>query len=245
MSKTLLEVAPWTSDFGPHLCARCYGAGWMRQGAGGALVSCRTCDRALSATIARCWKVGSLWVGDPNPPTMAHAVPYTPEADQVIEAVKVLVKQGSGFLALHGRTGTGKSHASEAIARHMLNIKRPALFITAHELFEYLGAVERHDGDEADYSERFRWVAALPGLVIDELNLETNSTFVSRIRRMLLDARWRQALAGQTLTVLASNDSPDKWPDGAIGDRIMKAPVMCIFTGTKSYRQVRRERGIA
>lgn len=243
--KPLLARLPWTDDYGPHVCPRCYGAGWMvdRSGdGGGQLVACTSCDKIAGRLISRCWKVSSMDIAVADPPRMATFTPYTPEAEQVIEAAGTFIRGRFGWLTLHGGTGTGKSHALEAIARYLLATSVPTVYITSTALWEYLGGVPRGEHDDVDYGERFRFFAEMPGLALDELNLERSTDFVFKTRRNLFDARYRAALATQSVTVLASNDAPADWQDSAVADRALDSRFMSVFTGTKSYRQVKRER---
>lgn len=243
--KPILDALPWSADFGPHICARCYGAGWMvdRSGdGGGQLVACTSCDKIAGRLIARCWRVGSMNIADPNPPTLPGFTAYTPEAGDVIAAGAAFLRERFGWLTLHGGTGTGKSHAVEAIARYLLATNVPTVYITSTALWEYLGGVPRGEHDDVDYAERFRWFCELPGLAIDELNLEKSTDFVFKTRRNLLNQRYRAGMQGQSVTVLASNDAPDRWQDSAVADRALDSRFMSVFTGTKSYRQVIRER---
>jgi hypothetical protein len=54
-----------------------------------------------------------------------------------------------------------------------------------------------------------------------------------------------RVLNGGSVTVLASNDAPERWQDGAIADRALDSRFRHVFTGTRSYRQVKRGRGEA
>jgi hypothetical protein len=107
-------------------------------------------------------------------------------------------------------------------------------------LWEYLGGVERGKHDDIDYAERFKWLRDLPALVIDELNVEKSSEFVFRTRRSLLDWRYRAALDGRSITVLASNDAPEAWQDSAIADRALDGRFVAVDTGKTSYRRIKR-----
>jgi DNA replication protein DnaC len=207
----------------------------------GQLVACDGCDRATKQTIARCWSVSSMDIAAPNPPSLVTLEPYTPEADTAIEAISAFIRERFGWLTLTGGSGTGKSHALESIARYFLVTGLPCVYIASLHLWEYLGGVARGEHDQTDYAERFRWLAALPALVIDELNVESATPFVFKTRRALLDARYRGALAGESVTVLASNDEPGRWQDGAVADRALDTRFVAVHTGTKSYRQVKRE----
>jgi DNA replication protein DnaC len=242
--KPIIDALPWSPDFGPHICPRCNGAGWLvsrDEGNYGELHLCENCDKATTQSIARCWKVSSMHITDGKPPKLNTFEPYTPEAEQVLAAMKAFIARPFGWLTLYGGTGTGKSHALEAIARYLLTTKVPTVYITSTHLFEYLGGVVRGEHEDVDYGERFRWVSEVPGLVIDELNLEKSTDFVFRTRRSLLDARYRSGLNSQTVTVIASNDAPSVWSDSAVADRALDTRFVAVHSGTKSYRQVKRE----
>lgn len=243
--KPILTALPWSPDYGPHVCVRCYGAGFMVDRSvegGGRLVACDGCERVNTERLPRCWSVSSMEIGDTNPRQLRSLEPYTPEAATVIADVGEFIRERSGWLTLHGGTGTGKSHAGEGIARYFLATRLPTLYIASIFLWEYLGGVERGH-EQVDYAERFRWVASLPALVLDELNAETSTPFVFKTRRALLDARYRSAQNGESVTVLISNDAPERWQDGVIADRAQDTRFRVVFTGTRSYRQVQRERG--
>jgi DNA replication protein DnaC len=242
--KPIVDALPWSPDFGPHICPRCNGAGWLvsrDERNYGEMRPCENCDKANTQMIARCWKVSSMHITDAAPPRLNTFEPYTPEAEQVLAAMKAFIARPFGWLTLYGGTGTGKSHALEAIARYLLTTKVATVYITSTHLWEYLGGVARGEHEDVDYGERFRWLSEVPGLVVDELNLEKSTDFVFRTRRSLLDARYRSGLNSQAVTVIASNDAPDRWQDAAVADRALDTRFVAVFSGTKSYRQVKRE----
>lgn len=242
----VVERLEWPDDYGPQICASCYGAGWMVDHArGGELVMCENCDKAANAKIARCWKVGSLKADAPKVPSIATFEPHNATAEAVLKAVGRFIRQPHGWLTLYGTPGTGKSHMAESITRYFLTTKVPALYTTSVNLWEYLGGVARGEHDATDYAERYRWVSDLPVLVIDELNVEKSTDFVFRTRRSLLDHRYRVATGGigVGVTVLVSNDPPANWQDAAIGDRALDTRFVAIDTGTTSYRRIKRQGG--
>lgn len=242
--KPIIDALPWSPDFGPHVCIRCYGAGFMvnrDERNYGQLIPCDGCEKVKTARLPRCWKVSGMNITVPNPPRFNTFEPYTDEAKAVISAVATFLRNPSGWLTLHGSSGTGKSHTLEAIARYFLTTNVPCVYITSTNLWEYLGGVARGEHEAVDYAEHYRWIVDLPALVIDEMNLERSSDFVFKTRRGLLDARYRAALNGQSVTVLASNDAPATWQDAAVGDRALDSRFVAIHSGTKSYRQVKRE----
>lgn len=241
--KPILDRLPWSDDYGPHLCARCRGVGWLVKHNSTnypELIACDACDTSQVANVARCWKVSSMKADTANPPSIDTFKPHTEAAAAVHRAASTFIRERFGWFTLYGAPGTGKSHVTESIARYLLTTKVPCLYTTSVNLWEYLGGVGRGEHDQVDYAERYRWVSELPALVIDEMNVEKSTEFVFKTRRSLLDTRYRAALDGRGVTVLASNDAPGAWQDAAIGDRALDTRFVAIDTGTVSYRRIKR-----
>jgi DNA replication protein DnaC len=242
--KPILDRLPFPDTYGPQICARCHGAGWMVDGSKNSnypdLVKCESCDVVRTSEIARCWKVSSIKADDVKAPSIRTFEPHNAAADALLESAKGFVRKPFGWFTVYGSPGCGKTHITESIARYFLLTNTPTVFITSVYLWEYLGGVARGDHDQTDYAERFRWIRDLPALVIDEMNLEKSTEFVHKTRRTLLDARYKAALDGRGVTVLASNDAPLDWQDAAIGDRALDSRFVAIDAGTTSYRRIKR-----
>lgn len=222
------------ADYGPHICSRCWGAGWMRSEVElGTLIRCGDCDAVKNRQLGRCWALSNLKPGVPDAPTLR-----TPHAGQeaMFDAARRFVQHPAGWLTLHGAWGAGKSYVAEAITRAMLRRKVPCALIRAPDLFVYLGAVERRPGDDTDFEGRMRHLCDLDVLVVDELGKETSSDAVIKLRTRLLDSRYR----AERPTVLISNDAPAAWPDPAIASRASDTRFAVIAAPAIDYRRVAR-----
>ena len=240
--KPILDRLPWTPEYGPHICPQCYGAGWAVNRTGNSdLFKCGACSVVDNHRIASCWTIGGLNIQDANPPTFGSFTPRDTASIALAQAARRFVKTPHGWLTMYGTTGGGKTHLAEAITRALLAKRVPALFMKSAHLWEYLGATYRNEGDDIDYPSRQRWVADVTVLVIDELNVESSSETVFKLRRMLLDHRYHNATVNQSgMTVLVSNDAPATWKDGAIADRATDTRFVCIECSKTSYRRVER-----
>jgi|GEM_PF-5126372 len=240
--KPILDTLPWTPEYGPHICAQCYGAGWAVNRTGNNdLFKCGACSVVDNHRIASCWTIGGLNIQDAKPPTLADFDSRDAASTAMLQAARRFVKTPQGWLTMYGTGGGGKTHLAEAITRALLAKRVPALFMKSAHLWEYLGATYRNEGDDIDYPSRQRWVADVTVLVIDELNVESSSETVFKLRRMLLDHRYHNATANQAgATILVSNDVPAKWKDGALADRALDTRFTALECSKTSYRRVAR-----
>jgi hypothetical protein len=240
--KPIMDSVPWSPGYGPHICPQCYGAGWAVNRSGNSeLFQCGACSVVDNQRIASCWTVSGL---NPNDAAAPSLVDFSPRDKASIELRAAALKFADvprGWVTFYGSPGGGKSHLAEAIARALLARRVPALFAKSVHLWEYLGATYRNEGDDVDYTSRQRWVADVAVLVIDEMGVEKDTETVFKLRRTLLDHRYRNAtahLAGAT--VLVSNTAPAKWSDGALADRVLDTRFTCLECSRSSYRRVAR-----
>lgn len=238
-----LHYAP---DYGPHICSACNGAGWMRDtGEIGQLVRCESCGtvsrQQLNRMLGRCWEMSGLNPSDPHAPTLIGYEMVDPAARSISVAARRFAALPKGWLTIYGTRGSGKTHIGEAIARTLLGRQEPCLFISSPKLWEYCGAVKRTENDDTDYAGRRRWVAELPCLIVDELNVERNTEAVAEYRQEVLNTRYTAAERGSGgATVLLSMFAPETWHEQALASRAQDSRFTCLAAPTGDYRKVKR-----
>jgi DNA replication protein DnaC len=233
-----LHYAP---DYGPHICATCWGAGWSKDQDGG-LVRCERCagelGKADNQRLGELWRLSGLNPHEADPPSLDR--PFPPQA-AMFAAARTFAAQPRGWLTLYGPWGSGKSHAAEAIARAMLTQRVPCLYMRSPDLFAYLGAAERNPNAFTDYEGRLYWMQRTRVLVIDEFGREKSTDTINRLRMQLLDFRYRKAIANEGgQTVFISNDPPDQWTDIAISSRVQDSRFVVIEAPSVDFRKVKR-----
>lgn len=236
----------YSPHYGPHICATCWGARWMRSvEKPGELVKCDTCGMVNSERINRalgqCWELSGL------KPNHAEALTFdTCPANEkaglaMLRAARRFAASPSGWLTFYGTRGGLKSGMGEAIARFLLSYRIPCLFIRSPQLWEYCGAVARSDNDETDYKGRRGWVAGVEVLIVDELGVESNSAAVAAYRLEVLDARYQAARRGDGgATVLLSMYPPLEWAEPAIASRAQDSRFVCLEAAPVDYRKGKR-----
>lgn len=232
----------WSASYGPHICPACWGAGWLRSRVTiGEMMACTSCDRIGNAKIATCWALSQLDANAADVPSFQTFEPHDDASSAMLTAAIKFATEPAGWLTYWGTWGGGKSHLAEAITRRILAGRVPAVYLRAPDMYAYLGAVERHEGDETDYAGRMRFLQEIDVLVVDEGNKEKDTESVRRYRITLFDHRYRKAIAGEGgATVLVSNDPPRQWHDPALASRSQDSRFVCLETTKTDFRKVKR-----
>lgn len=223
-------------EYGPHICA-CHGYGWLRsETAIGTMIRCEQCNAVRNRQLGRCWELSQLRADAVDVPSLLNFEVHDDASRVMLKAARAFAQAPKGWLTFYGTWGAGKTHLAEAITRYLLSRKVPCAMLRAPELFVYLGAVERRDGDDVDYDGRLRHLSELDVLVVDELGKEPNTPAVQKRRTMLLDARYRQ----ERPTMLVSNDPPERWPDPALASRVSDTRFVVVEATKVDFRKVAR-----
>ncbi|MBI3359666.1 MAG: ATP-binding protein [Chloroflexi bacterium] len=121
-----------------------------------------------------------------------------------LDAAREYADDPQGWLILTGGYGTGKTHLAAAIANYRSRLGHPALFITAADLLDHLRATFSPDS-LVRYDKRFDEIKTAPLLVLDDLTLESATTWAKEKLFQLIDHRYTANLP----TVLTTADTPD------------------------------------
>lgn len=130
------------------------------------------------------------------------------------------------WLYLYGKAGNAKSDILLAVTNEInLAGKGPALYVEFARLLNWIGeAYAERDSrskalgkgelpDSLGYVARLDRIAAFPVICIDEFDKARMTDFREEFLFEFLNTRWRQAVAGETATLFASQTAPIDWPD--------------------------------
>ena len=87
---------------------------------------------------------------------------------QALETGRMYAERPSGWLAIIGPSGTGKTHLAAAVATEAIRRGVPAFFITVADLLDHLRSAYAPTS-EVTYDELFDQVKRVPLLVLDDL----------------------------------------------------------------------------
>lgn len=118
--------------------------------------------------------------------------------------VRLITKEPKGWLTLYGNSGVAKSLAVQAIIATLVRNGHTARFAHAHQVEQAWFADRDSDKSNAEY------FLNVPVLAIDELD-KTNlkNDWVRQQFQYLLDHRYRQAVAGKSLTLFTLQFAPE------------------------------------
>lgn len=142
---------------------------------------------------------------------------------KAVEAAMRFIENPVGFLSLHGGFGNGKTTILMATVNALVNKGIEARYITAAALMGYLRESFNDQTKQSDY-ERLHELAALPVLVIDELDKLRDTPYSRELQQELINRRYRDA--GTMGTVLAWNGELNDLPWGAVASRVSEFVVV-------------------
>ena len=152
-----------------------------------------------------------------------------------LELVRSMVqrwtREPSGWLALMGPTGTGKTHLAAAAARQRLAAGDSVFVAVVPDLLDHLRRAYRPDNPET-YDEVFDALRAARLLVLDDLGAHSTTPWAEEKLYQLLSYRYLQALP----TIITTNMKPDNL-DPRLASRIFDHQLSQIYElESRDYR---------
>lgn len=137
-----------------------------------------------------------------------------------IDAVQHVINRGYGWVYLHGDYGLAKTLILKiAVVEFCRKTRKPASYIRMAEIIDHLrGAYDAKNPSEESEMRLDMW-SELRFLAIDEFDRVRATEYATERRFVLMDRRYEQAIRQQSITVMASNCSPDDL-EGYLADRI-------------------------
>lgn len=145
----------------------------------------------------------------------------------MLAAARKMVSDPFGWLYIWGGPGNAKSEVLIAIVNELNRTGNgPAVYTKFTTLIEYMRDAyserKKKDNDpdvDMGFIARFEKMKGVKVLAIDEMDKARETPFMQDFRFDFLDERYRAALAGQTITLFASNENPATLPE-AVWDRV-------------------------
>jgi DNA replication protein DnaC len=207
------ENAPHSETKPEPLCPICGGTGYLRQDVSvehpnfGKIIPCQC--RLTEEEGSRTQKLRSI----SNLDTMGRFTfdQFVPEGygltehkqrnlSMTFEAARAFAEHPQGWLVLLGGYGCGKTHLAAAIANHVVEQGRPAIFVVAPDLLDHLRATYSPYSD-VGYDQRFEEIRTASLLVLDDLGAHSSTPWAQEKLFQIFNYRYNAQLP----TVVTSN----------------------------------------
>lgn len=152
-------------------------------------------------------------------------------------ALRDLRKAGYGMLWLQGDYGIGKTVLARAATVEAVSEFKSASYRRQLELVNWLRSSYSQDNGQAELMRRMQEVTEKRWLVIDEIGRVNQTDFSNEVMGEIIDARYRMALQKQAMTVLISNDAPEKVLSAYLVDRVRDVKNKVLVVQGKSLRK--------
>jgi len=116
------------------------------------------------------------------------------------EAARAFAAEPRGWFVLSGPSGCGKTHLAAAIANECLSQGYPVFYITSPDLLDHLRSAFS-PGSEMPYDELFNQVRNTPLLVLDDLGVQTSTSWAKEKLAQLLTYRFNSELPTVIVTI--------------------------------------------
>ena len=124
---------------------------------------------------------------------------------EALDVARTYAEEPSGWLALLGGSGTGKTHLAAAIANRCMERGEPVFFAFVPDLLDHLRASFNPE-HELSYDEFFEQVKSIPILVLDDLGMQSSTPWAQEKLFQVLNHRYVTGLP----TVITTNVPADQ-----------------------------------
>ena len=128
---------------------------------------------------------------------------------RVCEAAKIFAGEPEDWLILVGPSGCGKTHLAAAIVNERISRGQPAFFISTPDLLDRLRSTFSPNS-EMPYDEFFDQVRNAPLLVLDDLGIQTSTSWAKEKLEQLLNYRFNSELPTVIVTITSVEHLEDR-----------------------------------
>lgn len=124
------------------------------------------------------------------------------------QIVREVIAQGHGWVYLYGDHGQAKTLILKIAIAEALRANQPAAYANMADVIGHIQKAFDANDPNHESEARLEWWANLPLLALDEFNRFNKTQWASTAQFRLIDSRNVQAIRGQSITLIASNQAP-------------------------------------
>jgi DNA replication protein DnaC len=128
---------------------------------------------------------------------------------QACQAAQSFASDPKGWLVLSGPSGSGKTHLAAAIVNERVRLGQPAFYITVPDLLDRIRASFNPD-NETPYDEFFEQVRNAPLLALDDLGVQSGTSWAKEKLDQLLTSRFNSGLPTVIVTAIPLEQMDDR-----------------------------------
>jgi len=162
------------------------------------------------------------------------SIEETDDVQIALQEIRATFAQGYGWVYLYGGYGTGKTQVLKIAVAEAMRTGKNAAYVRMAEILDHLREAFQSDSKVSERS-RLDWWAKLPVLAIDEFDRVRDTGYGEERRFVLLDRRYEQAIRQEGVTLLASNQKPEKLP-AYLYDRVQDGRFRIVYLDGGSLR---------
>ena len=161
--------------------------------------------------------------------------PQTQERfSQAFKAAKEFAAKPEGWLVFSGPSGSGKTHLAAAIVNECIEKGFPSLYLTTPDLLDRLRASFNADS-ETPYDEFFDQVKTAPLLALDDLGVQSGTTWAKEKLDQLLTYRFNASLPTVIITAVPLDQLDDRLRTRLTDTRLCHVFVLEEASATSIY----------
>jgi DNA replication protein DnaC len=153
---------------------------------------------------------------------------------QAYRAARAFASEPKGWLVLGGPSGSGKTHLAAAIVNERVRQGHPAFYITVPDLLDRIRASFNPDS-EMPYDEFFDHVRNTPLLVLDDLGVQSGTSWAKEKLDQLLTSRFNSELPTVIVTVTPVEHMDDRLRTRLTDPRLCQVHILEEESPTSVY----------
>jgi len=144
---------------------------------------------------------------------------------QASQAAQSFAADPKGWLVFSGPSGSGKTHLAAAIVNERIRLGQPAFYITVPDLLDRIRSSFNPDS-EMPYDEFFEQVRNAPLLALDDLGVQSGTSWAKEKLDQLLTSRFNSGLSTVIVTALPVEQMDDRLRTRLTDSRLSRVYVL-------------------
>lgn len=132
--------------------------------------------------------------------------------EPAIAQIESAIRNGFGWIYIYGTFGVAKTFLLKSAIAKLLRAGEEAAYVRMATIIDNLrSAFDEKNNDRGIVDQnKLDWWAEIPFLAIDEFDRVRATSFSTERQFVLLDRRYESAIRERSVTIMASNKSPDQ-----------------------------------